>query len=222
MDKVEVIDRSHEVTIIDVEGPNGEEILSKIEADQKMEDEEWRETNLNGTRATVIKQGGLTGEFGYRLIVPKESEGKATAQLEDLGMVELGEDAFEVIRVEAGSPLGGNELNEAYTPLEIGLMNAISDNKGCYTGQEVIARQISYDKITKRLARIEMDEGAEQGSEIRVDDKKIGVITSAVSSPRFGALALGVVKLPFDEPGTQLLIRHNEKPIKGRVQNALR
>ena len=63
----------------------------------------------------------------------------------------LNEGQVEVIRVEKGIPAWGSELSDQVTPLEAGLRDAISDNKGCYTGQEVIARQLNYDKVTRRM-----------------------------------------------------------------------
>ena len=80
--------------------------------------------------------------------------------------------------------------------------HAVSGNKGCYPGQEVIARQLTYDKVTQRLVGLRLDEPVAPGGRLLAEGKPVGVITSAAVSPRFGAIALGVVKRPHHEVGT--------------------
>ena len=93
-------------------------------------------------------------------------------------------------------------MSEAYTPLEVGLQAAISDSKGCYTGQEIIARQITYDKVTQQLRILRMEKPLEPGAQVRVEGKKAGVLTSAAESPQFGPVGLAVLKRPHHEIGT--------------------
>lgn len=111
---------------------------------------------------------------------------------------------YEVLRVEYGLP-GPSEMSESYTPLEIGLGAYISDSKGCYTGQEVIARQITYDKVTKKLVGVRSDEPIKVGVSLRLDGKKVGNVTSNVVSPTFGPVSLAVLKNDATEPGTEIL-----------------
>jgi folate-binding protein YgfZ len=98
------------------------------------------------------------------------------------------------------------ELIEDYTPLEIGYQNMISESKGCYTGQEIIARQITYDKITKNLVGMKLDRYVDVGSSLIAGEKSVGTLTSVVQSPRFGIIGLGVVRRQFCELGTKLIV----------------
>lgn len=100
----------------------------------------------------------------------------------------------EILRVEAGLPGPEMELTEQHTPLEVGLASAISSRKGCYTGQEVIARQITYDKIVKQLYPLKLQSEAPPGSPLEAAGFPVGTITSCVFSPRHGWLALAVIK----------------------------
>jgi folate-binding protein YgfZ len=108
--------------------------------------------------------------------------------------------------MEAGVPGPGAEISEAYTPLEAGLAHLVADNKGCYTGQEVLARQTTYDKVTRRLAGIKLKALVAPGAEVLAAGKPAGVITSAGSSPRFGPVALAILRRPHHEPGTSVEI----------------
>jgi folate-binding protein YgfZ len=115
---------------------------------------------------------------------------------------------LDILRSEAGIPTGGQELIDEYTPLEAGLGWTISNNKGCYTGQEVIARQISYEKVTRHLAGLRLERPAQSGENLYSpeEDHQVGKITSAAISPRLGPLALAILRRPFDEPGRRVTL----------------
>lgn len=109
----------------------------------------------------------------------------------------LGDDAFQIIRVESGMPDWGTELTEDYNPHEARLLNAVSFTKGCYTGQEVIARLDTYDKVQKYLMIIDLQEAVEQDPPLNIylDEEKIGVLTSYVCNPVTGRqVGLGYIK----------------------------
>jgi folate-binding protein YgfZ len=159
--------------------------------------------------------GGKDG--GQRLIVPVEVAAGLEQALEEAGIRRIPADEFEILRVEAGLPGPAGELTEEYTPLETGLGDLISDTKGCYTGQEVIARQITYDKITRGLAGIRLDGPAVPGDRVLAGDAGVGSVTSYVHSPREGHLALAVLRRPHLEPGTQVQVEVGEWLVGGRV-----
>jgi len=102
--------------------------------------------------------------------------------------------AYEVLRVEAGLPEPGREILDDSIPLEVGLAAAVSFTKGCYTGQEIIARMDSRGKLAKRLAGITLPHSAQPGSTLQQNGRSIGTLTSVVESPRFGWIGLAVVK----------------------------
>ena len=112
---------------------------------------------------------------------------------------------LELARIEAGEPRWGAELTEDVIPLEAGLRDvAISQNKGCYTGQEVIIRILHRGHVNRHLRGILTGDRnvPDVQSELTRDGKTVGKITSAIFSPRFGqAIALGYVRREV-EPGS--------------------
>ncbi|MGQ0614028.1 MAG: CAF17-like 4Fe-4S cluster assembly/insertion protein YgfZ [Planctomycetaceae bacterium] len=102
-------------------------------------------------------------------------------------------------RIRAGIPAFPEEVNEDHNPWEAGLHAAVSLTKGCYIGQEVIARLRTYDKVQKRLVGLRLDAPREAGSPLLVEGREVGRITSSV-----GALAMGYVQVESSAPGTRL------------------
>ena len=145
---------------------------------------------------------------GYELILPLAQQPALLDNLTAAGATLLDDDvAYHALRIELGRPLPGRELTGDYNPLEAGLAWACSDNKGCYTGQEIIARQITYDKVTKTLVGLRSVAALTAGAELTVDGRSVGVVTSAAHSPTLDApIALAIVKRPHNVPGSGLQI----------------
>ena len=103
------------------------------------------------------------------------------------GLLVAGPECIEALRIEAGLPLAGHELTEEYNPWEARLQDAISLNKGCYVGQEVIARLNTYKKVSRCLVRLEIRDGLPApGSRIEADGETSGSLTSAAAVPGEG------------------------------------
>ena len=98
--------------------------------------------------------------------------------------------AFEILRVEAGLPKSGAEILEDSIPLEVGLWDAVSFTKGCYVGQEILARMESRGKLAKQLVGVHLNSEAEAGNTLRQGDRTVGTLTSVVFSPRLGWIGL--------------------------------
>lgn len=113
---------------------------------------------------------------------------------------------YDVLRIEHGLPGYQNELTDQYTPLEVGLRELISEKKGCYTGQEVLARQINYDKITKQLFGIRLDSRVSVGDAVEVGGKRAGEVTSAGRSENHGWVALAVLRTAAASVGEKVSI----------------
>jgi tRNA-modifying protein YgfZ len=145
---------------------------------------------------------------GYELILPLAQQQAVLDDLTAAGATRLDDDAaYHARRIELGRPLPGRELTGDYNPLEAGLAWACSDNKGCYTGQEIIARQITYDKVTKTLIGLRSVTPLTTGAELTVDGRSVGVVTSAAHSPTLDApIALAIVKRPHNVPGSRLQV----------------
>lgn len=124
------------------------------------------------------------------------------------GLIETTPAEYETKRIEYGIPAFGKEMTELANPLECGLNRYVSFTKGCYIGQEVIARLDAYDKISKHMVGIrsggEIPIGGKTGEvKLQVDDKECGFVTSGCISGKFGNIGLGFVKtifLNFDKP----------------------
>jgi tRNA-modifying protein YgfZ len=118
-----------------------------------------------------------------------------------------GEEAYQARRIELGRPLPGFELVGEYNPLEAGLGWACADDKGCYTGQEIIARQVTYDKVTRSLVGLDSDEVLVAGSPLSAGGREVGVVTSSAYSPLLQQpIALAIVKRPHDIVGAELQV----------------
>jgi len=194
MDKVTITDDSVHWAQIDLVGEQAGEMAAAL-----CQGEEYE-----GSRYLPLPP--ILGR-GYRLLLPQQAAHAARSVLANAGWVELSTEERHILRVEAGLPAPHSELIEEFTPLEVGLQFAISTTKGCYTGQEVIARQITYDKVTRRLCGVRLHAPAPAGARIWTEDgSPVGELTSFAQSPRFGAIGLAVVKRPYDEAGTKLQI----------------
>jgi hypothetical protein len=110
----------------------------------------------------------------------------------------IGYQAYEGYRIARGIPTGGSELTQDHTPYDVGLWNFISYTKGCYIGQEVIARLDTYQKVRRGLAGVMFDRGAgriDRKSMLSMGGEEVGWITSVTEEPIFGArLGLAVMR----------------------------
>ena len=201
MDKVTVQDTSAELVQIYLVGPAISKILlSAFSISLPLIDQVV--TLPVGDDAVVFFTAQPSVLPGGIFVAPVGALEALVGALEAAGATGLTEGDWNIIRIESGLPGPQSELSEAYTPLEVGLQAAISDSKGCFTGQEIIARQITYDKVTQQLRILRMEKPLEPGAQVRVEGKKAGVLTSAAESPQFGPVGLAVLKRPHHEIGT--------------------
>lgn len=196
-------DVSEDTVVFGVYGPQARKKL--VEAgfpDIDLPLHHWRQVALDDHTFYLHKTDPIGGD-GY-LVMSTIAEKVALAKrLRDAGIDELDATAFEALRVAAGQPRFGAELSLDYIPLETGLWDDVSFNKGCYIGQEIIARMESRGKLAKRLVRLQADRAVESGAEIVADGKRAGTVTSAAQTPH-GWVALGYVKTAVLEANTSL------------------
>lgn len=147
---------------------------------------------------------------GIDVYLPDSFRGAAAEALEELaasrGGVPATSDDLEIVRIELGIPVYGREITTETLPQETGQgERAISFSKGCYTGQEVVARIHYRGKVNRHLRGLRASGTPLQaGDELSVDGKVVGAVTSAASSPRLGPIALGYVRREH-EPGDLLV-----------------
>ena len=99
-------------------------------------------------------------------------------------------DAYDILRIEAGLPKIGAEIQDDSIPLEVGLWDEVSFEKGCYVGQEILARMESRGRLAKQLVGVRLDSEANPGSTLKQSGKTVGTLTSVVQSPRLGWIGL--------------------------------
>jgi folate-binding protein YgfZ len=137
-------------------------------------------------------------EFSVDLLAPTSRRGELERLLDAVGSREVPEETAEILRVEAGRPRFGTDMDSTNLPDEVGMDDAISTTKGCYVGQEVVARLRTYGRVNRRLVSFRFSEGPiAAGDRLRLPDEETpskvesGRVTSSVHSPRFGAIGLG-------------------------------
>jgi tRNA-modifying protein YgfZ len=158
------------------------------------------------------------GDFPVRLIrtnvgldVLFDSPSKEAVQsaLVQTGAVEVSEAAAEIVRVEHGRPRYGIDLDESTIPQEAGLNErAVSFTKGCYVGQETVARLHYRGKPNRHLRGLRLSEPVESGAELRLGERTVGHLGSSVVSPTRGPLGLALVRREA-EPGATVEVGEN-------------
>lgn len=179
----------------------------------------WRDA-----QSVTLLRATHTGEDGFDLIIGVEGARALWDALASAGARPVGDDALEVLRVEAGIARYGVDTTEANVVLEAGIDDAVSYTKGCYVGQEIIARIHWRGHVAKKLAGLiltDMNTVAHEsagegvsaatlnGAKIKSTDgsREIGRLTSVAYSPRLQTqIALGIVKYDFLAPETEVLI----------------
>jgi folate-binding protein YgfZ len=138
--------------------------------------------------------------------VPTESADEFRNQLISRSAAQITDEVYDTLRIEHGVPKYGIDMDETTVVPELGLEGLISYNKGCYIGQEIIARIHFRGHVAKQLTGLVLAETVALGTELRTaDDKPAGRITSVTYSPALDkAIALGFVRYDYLAEGTDL------------------
>ena len=150
----------------------------------------------------IFRADAIAGD-GYYLLIEQQKAEPLLTLLSLAGLTPIDEELYDYLRIEAGRPRFGRELTLDYIPLEAGLWDDVSFSKGCYTGQEIIARMESRGKLAKRLTRLRPASPVSAGAEIVANGRPVGTITSAADGPA-GPVALGYVKTGVLDEGAEL------------------
>jgi len=210
-DDVILTDRSAEFATLGLEGPEAVRVLEKATDGQIAElgEEDWAESTIGG-RAVLVGGFGFSGERGFQIRMKPQDRGEVE---QSLGVAAGGDtlvhgdfEALEIMRIEAGLPALGRELDEEVLPPEARLERAISTSKGCYVGQEIVARLRARGQVNHLLVglRIESSDLPEVGLELRAAGRVTGELTSVALSPTEGPIALGYVRREHAEAGTEI------------------
>lgn len=162
----------------------------------------WQDSYVTILRATQ------TGEDGFDIIVDADKAPELRQALEQAGAQPVGEETREILRVEAGIPRFGRDMDETTVVTETNLDDAVSYTKGCYVGQEIIVRIKHRGHVAKKLTglRFETDQRIEPGTIIRsADNTEVGRVTSTAISPKLGSIGLGYVRYEYLAAGTSVI-----------------
>jgi aminomethyltransferase len=205
-DDFQIQDISTETTIFAVYGPHAVHILGEQvgfpEVDIPMH--HWREAEIGGV-TTYLHRTDPINNYGFFIMCEASESSPLLQFLGETSLVMADEPAFDLLRIEAGLPRFGHELTQDYIPLEAGLWDDVSFNKGCYTGQEIIARMESRGKLAKRLVKLIPDEVVASGSNVVANGKTVGSVTSTAVGPN-GPVALAYVKTAALDNGSELMV----------------
>ena len=154
----------------------------------------------------------------YYVVTSNEAAPIAWQRLVQAGATPIGSEAYEAARVSCGLPVHGREMGDDYNPLEAGLIGCIDFAKGCYIGQEVIARLDTYRKVQKYLVKLAFEPNASvsPGTSLRQDGKVVGKVTSAATIPTTNeVVGLAYVRTNKAVPGALLQL---EPPAVGQAR----
>ena len=143
---------------------------------------------------------------GIDLIAAASDARRLREALLGAGAVEVGAEATEILRIEAGVPRFGAEMGAETMPAEAGIVeDAVSFTKGCYIGQETVARLHYKGRPNRRLLGLRLSGPASPGATLRLGEKEVGTLGSACVSPALGPIGLAIVRREA-EPGDELAV----------------
>jgi tRNA-modifying protein YgfZ len=142
--------------------------------------------------------------LGIDLIAPAADAERLRAALLDAGVAAVAPEAFEILRVEAGIPRFGAEMDSSTMPAEAGIVEAaVSFSKGCYIGQETVARLHYKGRPNRHLRGLRLSAPAPAGTPLRLGEREVGRIGGSCVSPVHGPIALAILRREA-EPGAEL------------------
>ena len=209
---VELEDVTDRFAQMHLAGPGARSVLESALADRVPELSEFQhmERTFGATATCAIRRRDLLGVPGYDLVCINERAEGVWRMLTAAGATPAGQVAFERLRIEAGMPVYGEDIDENRFVMEVGgAARAVSFTKGCFPGQEpiVMARDRA-GRVNRNFLGVKVLDGGPvpPGTKLTRDGQDVGVVTSSTDSPRLGApLGLGYVHWKHSDPGTTLL-----------------
>ncbi len=216
---VQFVDVAPFYGLVSIQGPLAEAVLRRVVPDLPIP-----KASLSVSHQADPSLGDMylvnharAGGVGFDFYVPTDATAMVLDKLVAAARAEGGRaagfEAFEWARVEAGIPRFGVDMDETNLPPETGIeTRAISYNKGCYIGQEVIARIRTYGQVARALRGLRLDPQLTtlpvRGDKLLLAEREVGTITSAIHSPTLGIpIALGYVRREANTVGTALRLR---------------
>ncbi len=205
-DRVKLTNATERLASFTLMGAESDRILTELGYTDSIElaEHSHQLINISGIEVRLVT-GTELGLSGYRLICDRDLGTLLYQKFIALGVVAIDETAWEDLRIQQGRPKPDAELTEDYNPLEVGLWQTISFTKGCYIGQETIARLNTYKGVKQYLWGLKLAAPAPIGTPLTVNGEKVGVLTSCsdTSSEIFG---LGYVRAKAGGVGLKVMV----------------
>jgi tRNA-modifying protein YgfZ len=193
-------------------GPLADSVMGKFIAN--VDAVQGMDVEIAGVHVFAARRKPLIGSH-WVIVVPAEGADMVWRALTEAGSVPAGSLTYNTLRIRAGRPGVNRELSLDYIPLEIGLWDEVSFSKGCYTGQEIIARMESRNRLARLMVQLDLDQIIDSPATITHDGREVGTLTSSVNSPDGEIFAIAVIKSSLALPGQELQV--GQAGVKARV-----
>ena len=206
MDRVELKDISDKNAIFSLIGPQSDRLLEKLGISPLVGQPHatHKRVEIEDFSVRIAVGSGLVTP-GYTFVVAVDRAASLWKILMSAGVVPMGNRSWEQLRIQQGRPFPDAELTDDYNPLEAGLWQTISFEKGCYIGQETIARLNTYKGVKQQLWGLRLNAPVQAGTEIQVEDQKVGKLTSCVETEG-GYFGLGYIRSKAGGKGLKVKI----------------
>lgn len=204
MDKVALANLSGQMVTLSLIGPTRETVLQQVGLALPPEPFCHQIQAYGNTEVRVAHGSGLVSP-GATLLVPVEAVADLWQALVQAGAIPAGETLWQQWRVQQGRPMPTAELTDAYNPLEAGLWHTLSFEKGCYIGQETIARLNTYQGVKQQLWGLHLSAVVPPGTPIEVDGNQVGTLTSLVDTAT-GPQGLGYIRTKAGGAGLKVVV----------------
>jgi folate-binding protein YgfZ len=218
---VQINDATSDLVEMTIQGPKSSEAIKQVLGTDVYDLKRFEQRDLG---PSMIIARDRTGQSGYDIILPVlEAEPVWHGFLlngGEIGLNPIGSQALEILRLEAGYPKYAADMDENTIVLEAGFKDALSFNKGCYLGQEVVARATHIGRVNKQLVGLEIETKASVSarSKLMSDGRDAGFVTSAAFSPGLGKVAsLGYANREFAKEGTRVSVQSGETSLSAVV-----
>ncbi len=230
MDDVKVNDPNGNYSLLEVLGPQSDSFMTLVCGNiiNEIELNKFKSVRSEGIMFFLSKLRNNNGNFKFWILTDPENAVKLVEyMINNKGIFDfnlIGDDAYNSFRISQGIPTAPNELNDQYNPHEANLIGLVDFKKGCYIGQEVIARLETYDKVQKYLKGISFNEPPDETCQYNLfdsEENEAGNITSIGYSQRCGKhIGLAYIKKAYLQDGTLLIAKNgNGKNIPVTVKN---
>ena len=217
MDDVKVSDINKKYVLLEILGPQAVAFATLFVGNiqNEIDFNQFKVIHSDGVLFFILKLADYKGNPKFWILAETQNGMKLVKSMKEytgpFGFSFIGNEAYEIYRIEHGIPAAPNELNGSFNPYEVDLIKLVDFKKGCYIGQEVIARLETYDKVQKLLVGIEfLESPLPESHYVLLDEnnKEAGTITSYVNSLKLKKfIGLGYVRKNYLEGGTILIAK---------------